>query len=226
MTMEPPASPDRFSGWCLEPEHWIAAQPEALGPRLWRLPLLSAAGCTAVLARIDAANAASQAPNSMHEHGIELDGLGLGALLDSLLERTCPLAAERLAPFGGAALDQRYGYLVHYARDADQELGFHVDDSEVTLNLCLEQEGSGAELVMLGERCDLHRQEEPSPSETLEIEHEPGVAIVHLGVHRHRVEAIQRGRRRNLILWCKNSSLRTGPQGRDPVPHGTWCPGS
>lgn len=78
---------------------------------------------------------------------------------------------------------------------------------------------------MLAERCDLHRQEDPSPSETLEIEHETGVAIVHLSFHRHRVEGIQRGCRRNLILWGKNSSLCQNPSGRDAVPHGPWRPG-
>ena len=162
----------------------------------------------------------------MHEHGLELDKLGLGSLLDGLLHRIRPLASEHLVSFGGAALDQRYGYLVHYGPGGDHDLGFHLDDSEVTLNLCLEQAGSGAELVMMGERCDLHRQQSPLPGEELEIEHEPGVAIVHLGVHRHRVEPIRRGHRRNLILWCKNSTLRTRPNGRDPVPHGPWCPGT
>ena len=35
-------------------------------------------------------------------------------------------------------------------------VGFHVDDSEVTLNVCLGKEFSGGELFFRGTRCDKH----------------------------------------------------------------------
>lgn len=35
-------------------------------------------------------------------------------------------------------------------------VGFHVDDSEVTLNVCLGKEFSGGELFFRGVRCDKH----------------------------------------------------------------------
>lgn len=35
-------------------------------------------------------------------------------------------------------------------------LGFHVDDSEVTLNVCLGKHFSGGELFFRGVRCDKH----------------------------------------------------------------------
>ena len=34
--------------------------------------------------------------------------------------------------------------------------GFHVDDSEVTLNVCLGKEFSGGELYFRGTRCEKH----------------------------------------------------------------------
>ncbi|GMY32351.1 Fe2OG dioxygenase domain-containing protein [Fagus crenata] len=38
---------------------------------------------------------------------------------------------------GGSTLDSHHGFVVEYGMDRDVELGFHVDDSEVTLNVCL-----------------------------------------------------------------------------------------
>lgn len=35
-------------------------------------------------------------------------------------------------------------------------VGFHVDDSEVTLNVCLGKQFSGGELYFRGIRCDKH----------------------------------------------------------------------
>lgn len=35
-------------------------------------------------------------------------------------------------------------------------VGFHVDDSEVTLNVCLSRQFSGGELFFRGMRCDKH----------------------------------------------------------------------
>lgn len=35
-------------------------------------------------------------------------------------------------------------------------VGFHVDDSEVTLNVCLGKQFSGGELFFRGTRCDKH----------------------------------------------------------------------
>ena len=61
---------------------------------------------------------------------------------------------------------------------------------------------------MLGLRCDLHRDTELLPGERFEYRHEPGVAVLHAGRHRHRVEKLRSGERRNLIVWCRDASQR------------------
>ena len=206
-----------------------------LAPFVWRVPMLAPAACADLLAEFDRRRAEvaarSAAPNSMHAHGFVLDELGYGALVDDLVQRfVAPIAAQLFAPFVGAGLDAHHAYVVDYAIDADEELGFHVDDSEVTLNLCLGESFSGAELVMLGMRCDAHRQTRVLPGEALEIEHEVGTAILHAGRHRHRVDPIRGGRRRNLIVWCRSSSARAKTGEPRDVAHASsgastasWC---
>ncbi|KAM7261120.1 hypothetical protein ACFE04_026595 [Oxalis oulophora] len=61
------------------------------------------------------------------------------------------------AEFGGCSLDAHHGYVVEYGIDRDTELGFHVDDSEVTLNVCIGREFSGGDLFFKGVRCDMLR---------------------------------------------------------------------
>lgn len=197
-------------------------------PHVWQVPVLRPERCASLLARIDErraearrAGAHAPPPNSMHEHGAGLLDLGFGALLDDLLARSiAPVGARWFEAVGGDGLDGHHGYLVEYGRDADEELGFHVDDSELTLNLCLGERFAGAELVMLGLRCDDHRQTPVLAGESVEIEHAIGSAVLHAGRHRHRVEPIRSGRRRNLILWCRNSARRAASA---RVACAAWC---
>lgn len=42
-------------------------------------------------------------------------------------------------------------------------VGFHVDDSEVTLNVCLGKQFSGGELFFRGVRCDKHVNSSSQP---------------------------------------------------------------
>ncbi len=81
---------------------------------------------------------------------------------------------------------------------------------------------SGAELVLLGARCDLHRQTPVADSEVIEIEHQPGQAVLHAGRQRHRVDPILRGTRRNLIAWLRSSGYREREEGEGPSCR-PWC---
>ncbi|QDU83205.1 hypothetical protein Pla163_03030 [Planctomycetes bacterium Pla163] len=205
------------------------ALAEEVAPHAWRVPMLTPEFATTLLGEIDArrqvlldAGEELDAPNSMHAHGVALDELLLEWVLDDLLANAVrPIARHLFTEFAGADLDAHHGYLVEYAKDADQDLGFHVDDSEVTLNLCLgDAPFDGSELTLMGLRCELHRQTVVFGDETIEVEHRPGTAILHAGAHRHRVEPIRRGRRRNLILWCRASSRRGGARTIQCEP---WC---
>lgn len=187
------------------------------------LPLLVPSACERWLAEIAQARStlpASEPPNSMHDHGVELVPLGFGPRIDDLLARLQPLLARLYLHFGGGHLDAHHSYLVEYGRDLDESLAWHADDSEVTLNLCLGEEFSGAELTFLGLRCREHMQTRPTAGEIHSVEHEPGTLILHAGLHRHRVEPIVSGIRRNLIVWARSTRLRRGT----PQPAASYCP--
>jgi len=66
--------------------------------------------------------------------------------------------AELFYPHIGSVLDHHHGFVVEYALNKDKKLDFHVDDSEVTINLCLGKEFTGGELYFGGIRCGKHQQ--------------------------------------------------------------------
>ncbi len=198
---------------------------EVLAPGVLLVPLLTEAACQQVLTEIEErrrALAVRRPPSSMHDHGVMLGSIGLDGLIDQLRGRLAPLLEAHFPLQGGAEIDHHHSYLVEYGRELDEDLGFHVDDSEVTLNLCLGEEFSGAELVLLGARCDLHRQTPVADSEVIEIEHQPGQAVLHAGRQRHRVDPILRGTRRNLIAWLRSSGYREREEGEGPSCR-PWC---
>ena len=193
---------------------WTALCDE-VGPRVWSFPLFTPEACGRLLDEIDRRAAArrpdersGRPPNSMHAYGVVLEELGLGAFLKELRALLAPLASLHFADTGGGDLDGEHGFLAEYGPDADDALGYHVDDSAVTLNLCLGGSFSGSELYFRGLRCDGHRQTGTRRGEAFELEHEVGTAILHAGRHRHGVHPIRRGRRRNLILWMQSSAAK------------------
>jgi len=214
-------------------EAWFEVA-ELVAPNAYRLPLMRPEAAADLLADIDTARDEYRAacgrvvpPNSMHQHGAVLEDLDLGELCDAFLRgAVLPVSRHLFRDFHGDELDEHHGYLVEYGPNEDSELGFHVDDSDVTLNLCLGDGGAdgrgfdGAELTLMGLRCELHRQTSVFNDEIVELDHLPGTAILHAGAHRHRVEPIRNGRRRNLILWCRASQRRKGPRKLACAP---WC---
>ncbi len=203
---------DRFAWRATD---FLPFDPQEVDREVFVIPFLQPLAAERLLEAADArlsVVARSSSPNSMHEHGAMLEGLGMTGVVDDLLDAAPGLRLlleERFADVGGKAIDAHHSYFVDYGRGGDEDLGFHVDDSEVTLNLCLGETFSGAELVMMGRRCDRHRQTAVMAHEELEISHEPGTLVVHAGRHRHRVDPIRRGRRRNLIAWLRSSSYRS-----------------
>jgi hypothetical protein len=208
----------------LHPEHEL----EEVHPRLFAGPLLTLDWCgrlVAEFARLRAWSAAHGippvAPNSMSRYGLILDDLGLGAAVRWLTREVLrPLAASRYADLGGADLEDPHAFLVEYGDDADQELGLHVDDSEVTLNLCLGETFEGGELYFEGLRCESHRQTPCSTADTFLYQHAPGRALLHAGKHRHGAHPIRRGRRVNLIVWCRSPATRAAAS---PGSCPEWC---
>jgi len=206
------------------------AAARAVGPGLWELPTLSdgararvAAECAAIAAWNAAHGHPLEPPNSMNEAGFRLAPVGLAGLASWLMDRAVsPLADGAFAASHPWALEDPHGFTVAYGAGADRDLGFHVDDSAVTLNLCLERTGAGGEVWFAGSRCALHRQD-PGGAAAVWAPR-PGWALLHRGAHRHGAWPVQGGHRRNLVVWCRDAAARQrehddAEAGRCPP----WC---
>jgi len=224
-----------------DPEFWAEHQRgesadyrqvfEEIHPQVFAGRILSKPWCEHLLSRVSEyeqkLEGKSPAPsNSMHEAAILTEALGLTeAMNDLALNYLSPLARQLYPEYLPADLSGQHSYVVRYGEDEDWDLGFHIDDSQVTLNLCLSENFEGAELVLEGVRCPIHVDTPSDEAEVFEWVHQPGIAILHAGKNRHRVRPIRSGRRINLIVWGQEESeralwLRAFHAGRC-LP---WCP--
>lgn len=148
-------------------------------------------------------------PNSMNAYGVVLSELSLQYAMDDLLARCVrPLATAVLATHHAATLDHQHAFVVDYAVGGDRSLDLHVDDSEVTLNVCLGWEFEGAAVRFEGVRCEDHRADPSDASERFEWTPRPGSALLHAGANRHCVTELRDGRRTNLIVWARSAKHR------------------
>lgn len=225
--------PDFLRAWRRGDEDLARDLASEIHPGVFELRVLSPSWCSRLLTEVEEIEARAeregrelQRPNSMNEYGLILDQVGFEPVLRELRERwLAPLTGLFFPQCGGAELDGHHGFVVDYGRERDVDLGFHVDDSEVTLNLCLEggDDLRGSELVFRGVRCYRHQQVPDDEEEWFEYVHEPGVLLLHAGKHRHQVEPLRRGRRRNMILWLQSSAYREHV-GVPEVECPDWCP--
>ncbi|KAK7291387.1 hypothetical protein RIF29_06487 [Crotalaria pallida] len=161
-------------------------------------------------------------PNTMNKYGAVLDDFGFESMLDKLMESFIrPLSRVFFAEVGGSTLDSHHGFVVEYGQDRDVDLGFHVDDSEVTLNVCLGKQFSGGELFFRGARCEKHVNTGAQSEEIFDYSHVPGQAVLHRGRHRHGARATTSGHRVNLLLWCRSSVFREMKRYQKDFP--SWC---
>ncbi|KAI3963664.1 hypothetical protein MKW98_021904 [Papaver atlanticum] len=145
-------------------------------------------------------------PNSMNKYGAVLDDFGFETMLDKLMDDFVrPISKVFFHEVGGDTLDSHHGFVVEYGKDRDVDFGFHVDDSEVTLNVCLGEQFSGGDLYFRGIRCDKHVNTEYQPEESFHYSHVIGQAV---GRHRYGARATRSGARINLLLWCRSSAFR------------------
>ncbi|KAF5181018.1 2-oxoglutarate and iron-dependent oxygenase domain-containing protein [Thalictrum thalictroides] len=161
-------------------------------------------------------------PNTMNKYGAVLDDFGLETMLDHLMNNFIrPISKVFFPEVGGTSLDSHHGFVVEYGKDRDYELGFHVDDSEVTLNVCLGKQFSGGELFFRGVRCDKHVNTDTQPEEVFDYSHVPGHGVLHRGRHRHGARPTTSGHRTNLLLWCRSSVFRESRKYQRDFPN--WC---
>jgi len=141
-------------------------------------------------------------PNTMNNYGVILDEIGFEPFFQRLLDYVKPIATLFYGRMG-ATLDSHHAFIVQYKIGEDTDLGFHYDESEVTLNVCLGRTFIGGSLYFRG------LLEDPSThSENFEFKHVPGLGILHIGKHRHGANKIRTGERYNLIVWFRSSVIR------------------
>lgn len=142
-------------------------------------------------------------PNSMNNYGVIVNEIGMEHMITSLQERVLQPLIAVLFPSEGSELDGHHSFIVRYKNGEDTHLDVHHDDSDVTFNVCLTQNFTGAGLVLCGRKdaADhrIHRHT---------YHHKLGRAILHLGRHRHGADDIISGERLNLIVWNKAHNWR------------------
>lgn len=82
----------------------------------------------------------------------------------------------------------------------------HIDDAEVTLNVCLSADFDGGGLQFHGIRTPQKTSlayDLPTPNQC-SYQHRLGRAVIHLGAHFHEVLDVTRGERHVLIMWCRS----------------------
>ena len=177
-------------------------------PGIFAFPLLNDAYCDALMdevAHFQASGLPVARPNSMNNYGLILNEIGMERAMDELQARVLSPVAEALFPAqGGGCLDGHHSFIVQYSEGADLGLDMHTDDSDVTFNVCLGKEFSGAGLQFCGVLGGpSHRKR------SLVYHHVKGRCVVHLGAHRHGADDLESGERLNLIIWNHSSLYRS-----------------
>jgi len=196
-----------------------------VGPGLYTFKMLSDKTCKELIEEVEYFenwckqwNLAPQRPNSMNNYGAMLDDFGFSTVLDELIATIINPLSKILYPYL-LHLDSHHGFIVEYQMGKDVKLNFHVDDSEVTLNVCLGKQFEKGELYFGGVRCEYHQQTATTPQENTYVSHQPGIGLLHVGKHRHAAQKITSGHRLNLILWCRSSDFRQHMDEECP----DWC---
>eukprot|EP00980_Cylindrotheca_fusiformis_P019943 scaffold7025_cov123-Cylindrotheca_fusiformis.AAC.2 len=154
--------------------------------------------------------------HTVNNYGVIMTELGMKGMLSSLQQRYILPLSRRLFPVEGKSFDDHHSFLVRYQADEDLGLDMHIDDSDVTFNVCLGEKGfTGATLAFCG------YFGEPDHRHLSHVyNHEIGRAVLHLGTRRHGAEDIESGARCNLIVWNYNKAYRQSDQYRaSRLPH-------
>lgn len=142
-------------------------------------------------------------PNSMNNYGVIINEIGLRPLITSFQQTYLWPVARYLFPIQASHFDSHHSFIVRYSKNEDRHLDMHTDDSDVTFNVCLGENFTGATLTFCGMfGKSNHRQY------THTYHHDVGRAILHLGNRRHGADDIQSGIRSNLIVWNHNEAYR------------------
>eukprot|EP01137_Pigoraptor_chileana_P031033 Opistho-2@18294 len=154
-------------------------------------------------------------PNSMNKHGLLFFELGFDDGFVMPLVHRCLEPLRRKFYPASTPIDSCKAFTVVYssnAPDADRQLAPHFDNSEVTLNICLQTTGADAgSLYFVDDATDT----------CVEWVHREGWAVLHLGSAMHGAsqvgsqmthgggdDGVTSAGRTNLVMWGRSSQTR------------------
>eukprot|EP00930_Biecheleria_cincta_P034785 TRINITY_DN23992_c0_g2_i1.p1 TRINITY_DN23992_c0_g2~~TRINITY_DN23992_c0_g2_i1.p1 ORF type:complete len:386 (+),score=62.17 TRINITY_DN23992_c0_g2_i1:62-1159(+) len=153
-------------------------------------------------------------PNSMNNYGVIVNEIGMRPMITAFQKQYIWPLARMLFPEEGSFFDTHHSFIVRYQAGEDLGLDMHTDDSDVTFNVCLGYEFTGATLTFCGGiGTAAHRKA------THVYSHEVGRGVIHLGSRRHGADDIESGLRLNLIVWSHNTAWRQSHPGRRKEAH-------
>lgn len=176
--------------------------------KIYGFPIFKYEFCSRLLTELNHFEQSSlpkERPNTMNKYGVLLDDLGFH---DNF---TLPLRQKYLDPLSkilfpewrGQGLDSHKIFTVSYKSEQDKDLGYHYDNSEVTLNCCLGKKFEGS-VLYFGDMKTVPIYQ----STCVSISHKVGYGILHRGQQYHGALPLTLGERHNLILWMRSSSIR------------------
>ena len=135
-------------------------------------------------------------PNSMNRYGSRVVEVSDLQSLVMLSRELCWDNVDARAHIGvGRTARSKSAFTVEYDGSKQRRLERHVDSSDVTMNVCIDGDFWGGELVLY--RRGVRR---------CAIAQAVGVGFIHRGKLEHRAAPIVSGTRRNLVLWWRRAA--------------------
>ena len=79
-------------------------------------------------------------PNPQNKNGVNLDDFGFYEILQTMIEKVVmPISRKLFWKIGENSLDDHFAFTTNYGENLDRKLDLHVDDSEVSINYCLDK---------------------------------------------------------------------------------------
>jgi hypothetical protein len=149
----------------------------------------------------------------MNNYGLIMEELGMKEFFDEFIFNYVKYLLLAMSK-DNHEIDDYHAFVVEYNMDGDQSLDFHVDDSEVTINICLGDIFEGISNFNSG--CNVYFAGFADKEETWddydEYVNEKYKAILHDGDHRHGATKLISGHRLNLIIWLRSNEIRKNKQ--------------
>eukprot|EP00298_Acanthocystis_sp_HF-20_P022979 c31291_g1_i1.p1 GENE.c31291_g1_i1~~c31291_g1_i1.p1 ORF type:complete len:267 (+),score=91.48 c31291_g1_i1:79-801(+) len=181
------------------------------GEGIFSFPVFSEEFCDILIDEIDNANSISlnfTRPNSMNNYGVIANEIGLKNFIDELVEQVIsPLAKILFSDWGGSSLTHQHSFFIRYKKGEDLELSRHMDQSEITLNVCLGKVFDGGDVFFDSQR---DHPREPILNRTI-VKNRKGFGIFHVGQHWHGATKLIEGERHNFVIWARSDKFHQSP---------------